>query len=118
MLFVRFERFFVINLPTEPSKDFDFINRRELGLTFFSWGESHVWSQVCCKQHAPGVSIWTEFIFHQEPSISQGTTGCDPNSVPMVFIMTIIITCKYPPHRAFIGISHRDTLVGVHPTIQ
>ena len=31
----------------------------------------------------------------------QGTIGCTPNSVPMVFI----------------GLSHRGTLVGVHPTI-
>ena len=30
-----------------------------------------------------------------------GTIGCTPNSVPMVFI----------------GLSHRGTLVGVHPTI-
>ena len=34
-------------------------------------------------------------------TIFQGTIGCTPNSVPMVFI----------------GISHKGTLVGVHPTI-
>ena len=28
-----------------------------------------------------------------------------------------IITHKYPIYRAYIGISHRGTLVGVHPTI-
>ena len=28
-----------------------------------------------------------------------------------------IITHKYSPYRAYIGISHRGTLVGVHPTI-
>ena len=28
-----------------------------------------------------------------------------------------IITHKYPVYRAYIGISHKGTLVGVHPTI-
>ena len=44
----------------------------------------------------------------------QGTIGCTRNSVPMVFIG--IITHRYPLYRAYIGISHRSTLVGVHPT--
>lgn len=43
--------FFLINLPMEPNKDFDFSNRRELGLTFFSWVKSLVWIHVCCIMH-------------------------------------------------------------------
>ena len=53
----------------------------------------------------------------------QGTIGCIPNSIPMVFIVFSrdgwgIITHRYPLYRAYIGISHRGTLVGVtsnHP---
>ena len=52
----------------------------------------------------------------------QGTIGCTPNSVPMVFIVFSRDSCgiiihKYPLCRAYIRISHRGTLVGVHPSI-
>ena len=48
--------------------------------------------------------------------------GCTPNSVPMVFIGVFygflgIMTHKYPLYRAYIGISNRGTVVGVHPII-
>ena len=42
------------------------------------------------------------------PRVFLGTIGCTPNSVPMVFIGFL---------GGYIGISHRGTLVGVHPTI-
>ena len=57
-------------------------------------------------------------------SNSRDKDGCTPNvRVPMVFswCSTLgflgIVTHKYPLYRAYIGISHRGTLVGVHPTI-
>ena len=68
-----------------------------------------------------GKCIRKIYVFHgQNWSIWMGY-----NSVPMVFIvffrdswfLGIIITYKYPLHRAYIGISHRGTVVGVHPTI-
>lgn len=49
---------------------------------------------------------------------------CTPNvRVPMVFIVFsrnswgLYMTLKYPLHRAYLRISHRGMLVGVHPTI-
>ncbi len=58
-------------------------------------------------------------------STYQGTIGCTPNSVPMVFIVFSRDSGGFLPihthyigiYRAYIGISHRGTLVGVHPTI-
>ena len=49
----------------------------------------------------------------------QGTMGCTPNSVPMVFIVFSrdswgYLTHKNPLYRPYIGISHRGTLVGVY----
>ena len=54
--------------------------------------------------------------------VSRDKDGCTRNSVPMVFSWCSlgilgIITHKYPLYRASIEISHRGTLVGVHPTI-
>ena len=54
---------------------------------------------------------------------SQGTIGCTPNSVPMVFIVfsskfLVIIIHKYPLYKAYIGISHSFNVgPGVHPII-
>ena len=52
----------------------------------------------------------------------QGTIGCTPKSVPMVFSWCSLgilgdYNHQYPLYRAYIGISHRGTLVGVHPTV-
>ena len=53
----------------------------------------------------------------------QGTIGCTPNSVPMVFIVFCrdslgIITHKYQLYKAYIGISHKGYVeIGVHSTI-
>ena len=56
--------------------------------------------------------------------VSRDKEGCTPNvRVPMVFIVFNLgilgdeNTHKYPLYRAYIGISHGGTLVGVHPTI-
>ena len=62
-----------------------------------------------------GMPTWR---FNQRIELFQGTIGC----VPMVFIVFSrgslgIITHKYQLHRAYIGTSHRGTLVRVHPTI-
>ena len=52
----------------------------------------------------------------------QGTTGV-PRTVYQWYLLCStlgflgIITHKYPLYRAYIGISHRGTVVGVHPTI-
>ncbi len=55
--------------------------------------------------------------YRNQPShnIIQGTMGCTPNSVPMVFIGVFygflgIMTHEYPLYRAYIGISNRGTL--------
>ena len=48
---------------------------------------------------------------------------CTPNSVSIHGIYCVlhgflrILTHKYPIYRAYIGISHRGTLVGVHPCL-
>ena len=63
------------------------------------------------------VLIVGKFVF------STDKDGCTPNSVTMVFIVFsrdswgLYLIHKYPLYRAYIGISHRGTLVGVHPTI-
>ena len=74
------------------------------------------------KQHCQS---WTFFFRRLQRSINnlgkkkQGKIGCTPINVPMVFSWCSrmgflgIITL----YRAYIGISHRGTLVGVHPTI-
>ena len=73
-----------------------------------------------CRLCRLGMEVvgWYVLVGH----VSQGTIGCTPNSVPTVFICILegfleIITHKYPLYRAYIGISNRGTLVGVHPTI-
>ena len=52
----------------------------------------------------------------------KGQLGVPPTVYPWYLLCSTlgflgIITHKYPLQRAYIGISHRGTLVGVHPTI-
>ena len=59
-------------------------------------------------------------LFHAIYNLYQGTMGCTPNvRVPMVFIVfgLGILGDNLPINTHYIGISHRGTLVGVHPTI-
>ena len=75
-------------------------------------GELHISPKKLKKHIFPGANV-------------QGTIGCTPYSVPMVFIVFSRDSGGFLPihthyigiYRAYIGISHRGTLVGVHPTI-
>ena len=82
------------------------------------WGPIH----PCYTGSNPSIGGPKRWFLGWTYSNFQGTMGCTPNSVPMVFIGVFygflgIMTHKYPLYRAYIGISHRGTLVGVHPTI-
>ena len=63
------------------------------------------------------------YIFQIGELLIQGTIGCTPNRVPMVFVvLSLEILGDYDPINThyiglIYGISHRGTLVGVHPTI-
>ena len=66
---------------------------------------------------------WAHHLQANTGFIIQGTrTGVPLTVYPWYLLCSTlgflgIITHKYPLYRAYIGISHRDTLVGVHPCL-
>ena len=61
--------------------------------------------------------IWGYPCFWKHPYISQGTIGCNHGIYYVLYWFLGIITHTHYIGRAYIGISHGGTLVGVHPTI-
>ena len=75
------------------------------GCSYVFWWSHFIQKAPLCKTISDR-SWWANQRI--SPRVFLGTIGCTPNSVPMVFIGFL---------GAYIGISHRGTLVGVLPTI-
>ena len=78
-------------------------------------GKDNEWeSYIDDREHDVNWMYWMNLSVKNWMGLHQRSL-CTPNSVPMVFI--VFSRHRWPLYRAYIGISHRGALVGVHPTI-